>query len=214
MVKQASASRARLKRRILRPPGAPPRPRHPDVRRGTLVEAAGALFVEQGVEATTIDEIAARAGVAKGTFYHYFAAKTDLLDALRDRFSDAFTARVTEAVDRCAADDWPARLTAWIEAAVAAYLEMRALHDVVFHGAEMPLRHAMGSVAVVQCLATLLADGAEAGAWSVSDTSDVAVIMFHGLHGAVDEAIICGHPDRTPALLLSRLYLRMLGVDR
>src|SRR3546814_5880367 len=63
-------------------------PRRSEVRRGALIEAAGTLFVEQGVDATTVDDIARRAGVAKGTFYHYFGSKACMLDALRERFSD------------------------------------------------------------------------------------------------------------------------------
>jgi TetR/AcrR family transcriptional regulator, cholesterol catabolism regulator len=47
-------------------------------------EAALALFREKGYEATTVDEIAERADVAKGTFFNYFARKDSLLEALAD----------------------------------------------------------------------------------------------------------------------------------
>src|SRR3546814_15644246 len=73
---------------------------------------------------------------------------------------------------------------------------MRALHDVVFHSAELPLRHAMGDEPVVKNLAGLLMDGEAAGAWSIMDPLYVAVIMFHGLHGAVDEAIVAENVDK------------------
>jgi len=43
-----------------------------------LVEAAYQLFLEQGFDAVSIQEIAERAGVAKGTFYLYFRDKDDL----------------------------------------------------------------------------------------------------------------------------------------
>src|SRR3546814_14561975 len=73
---------------------------------------------------------------------------------------------------------------------------MRALHDVVFHSAELPLRHAMGDEPVVKNLAGLLMDGEAAGAWSIMDPLYVEVIMFHGLHGAVDEAIVAENVDK------------------
>lgn len=57
------------------------------VRLDELMAAAEDLFVRQGVEATTIDQIVAQAGVAKGTFYHYFSSKADVLAALRAKFS-------------------------------------------------------------------------------------------------------------------------------
>src|SRR3546814_5848805 len=83
------------------PSSSPSAPRRSEVRRGALIEAAGTLFVEQGVDATTVDDIAKRAGVAKGTFYHYFGSKACMLDALRERFSDQFISRIASAIAHC-----------------------------------------------------------------------------------------------------------------
>src|SRR5262245_66406031 len=47
--------------------------------RAAIREAANALFLEHGVDATTVDAICAAAGVSKGTFYLYFHRKEDLL---------------------------------------------------------------------------------------------------------------------------------------
>lgn len=47
-----------------------------------LFLAAYSLFLEKGIEKTSIDDIAKNAGVAKGTFYLYFNDKYDLLDKL------------------------------------------------------------------------------------------------------------------------------------
>ena len=47
--------------------------------RAAIRDAANALFLEHGVEATTVDAICAAAGVSKGTFYLYFHRKEDLL---------------------------------------------------------------------------------------------------------------------------------------
>lgn len=203
--------RSRPMKRRSRSPGAPVGPRRADVRRAALVAAAGELFVERGVEATTVDEIAARAGVAKGTFYHYFSTKADMLDALRARFSDEMLDRIDRATEACTPGDWTAKLRCWIVATIDAYFDMRALHDVVFHGAEMPLRQAMGDISVVQHLAGVLAAGAEAEGWQVADPRSVAVVMFHGLHGAADETIVGNRPTDEVAPMLADLYVRMIG---
>jgi AcrR family transcriptional regulator len=50
--------------------------------RHKLYEAAVTLIAEQGFSATTVDEIAERAGVAKGTVYYNFAGKNDLFEGL------------------------------------------------------------------------------------------------------------------------------------
>jgi TetR/AcrR family transcriptional regulator, cholesterol catabolism regulator len=50
--------------------------------RQRLYEAAVALVAEQGFSATTVDDIAERAGVAKGTVYYNFPSKTALFEEL------------------------------------------------------------------------------------------------------------------------------------
>lgn len=62
-----------------------------------LFEAAYNLFAEKGMQATSIDEVARRAGVAKGTFYLYFKDKYDLMNQLilsksADVFKDVIAA--------------------------------------------------------------------------------------------------------------------------
>src|SRR5439155_7896810 len=54
------------------------RTQEPAVRR-RLVEAATRLFAEKGYEGASVSEIVAAAGVTKGSMYHYFQAKDDLL---------------------------------------------------------------------------------------------------------------------------------------
>src|SRR5439155_14800464 len=54
------------------------RAQEPAVRR-RLVEAAVRLFAEKGYENASVSEIVAAAGVTKGSMYHYFQAKDDLL---------------------------------------------------------------------------------------------------------------------------------------
>ncbi len=57
--------------------------------RETLAEAACELFLEQGYEATSIADIAQRAGVSRSSFFNYFASKGDMLWAgLDERLDD------------------------------------------------------------------------------------------------------------------------------
>lgn len=68
---------------------APARQRRKDARPQELLDAALALFVERGFAATRMEEIAARAGVSKGTLYLYYPSKEELLKAvIRDRLSN------------------------------------------------------------------------------------------------------------------------------
>ncbi|EJO5347694.1 TetR/AcrR family transcriptional regulator [Clostridium botulinum] len=47
-----------------------------------LYESAYELFIEKGINYTSIDDIVKKAGVAKGTFYLYFKNKYDIIDKI------------------------------------------------------------------------------------------------------------------------------------
>jgi TetR/AcrR family transcriptional regulator, cholesterol catabolism regulator len=56
--------------------------------RDRIRAAALSLFRERGYEATTVEEIAERADVAKGTFFNYFPRKDSLLVALGEEMME------------------------------------------------------------------------------------------------------------------------------
>jgi AcrR family transcriptional regulator len=177
-----------------------------------LIEIASKLFIEKGYEATTMDEIAAGAGVAKGTLYHYFASKSELLEVIQDGFENEVMSRVRSRVGSCASDNWRGRLKAWIEAAVGAYFDLSELHDVIFFGPGMPLRYTMTDDEITRYLAKLIRDGAQAGAWQVDDELWTAIIMFYAFRGGCDEAIVGTHCAEDVSRKLYSVFLRMLGV--
>lgn len=59
--------------------------KNPGVRRNEILDTAQQLFHVKGYEQTTIRDIIGAVGIAKGTFYHHFQSKQDLLDALVER---------------------------------------------------------------------------------------------------------------------------------
>src|ERR1700733_11152700 len=56
--------------------------RRKEARPGEIEAAALVCFAERGFAACSLDEIAARAGVTKGTLYLYFRSKEDLFKAV------------------------------------------------------------------------------------------------------------------------------------
>jgi TetR/AcrR family transcriptional regulator len=58
------------------------RERRKEARPGELLDAALDLFVEKGYAATRAEEVAARAGVSKGTLFLYFPNKEELFKAV------------------------------------------------------------------------------------------------------------------------------------
>ncbi len=61
---------------------------HVQERRREILQAAAALFAEQGYQRTSVKEIADRAGIAPGTIYLYFDSKGDLLIGLMMRLAE------------------------------------------------------------------------------------------------------------------------------
>jgi AcrR family transcriptional regulator len=75
--------------------GEPPRERSDAARnRESLLVAADALIGEYGVEAVTMEAIAARAGVGKGTVFRRFDSREGLMGAVLNRSETAFQAAV------------------------------------------------------------------------------------------------------------------------
>src|ERR1700742_2918236 len=65
--------------------------------RERLVIAAVDLFTEQGYDATTVAQIAERAGVTKSTFFRHFPDKRELLVAGQDTLGRLMTEGIAEA---------------------------------------------------------------------------------------------------------------------
>ena len=63
-----------------------------------IVSAAWKLFYQYGYENTTIDDIAEMSQTSKGTFYHYFNSKDDLLGSLSYLFDQKYE-ELTETMD-------------------------------------------------------------------------------------------------------------------
>src|SRR5215470_13155378 len=57
-----------------------------EARRDQILEAALHLFARKGFAESTVDEVAAEAGLGKATIYLYFPSKEVLLQKLVDRF--------------------------------------------------------------------------------------------------------------------------------
>src|SRR5690242_13997672 len=62
--------------------------RRPEDRPDELLEAALHIFAERGYANTKLEDIAAKVGVSKGTIYHYFATKEDLLLRALEHYHD------------------------------------------------------------------------------------------------------------------------------
>ncbi|WP_369354634.1 TetR/AcrR family transcriptional regulator [Streptomyces sp. cg2] len=75
-----------------------PRPLIPN-RRESILDAAENLFIERGFEATTMQEVSERVGIAKGAIYREFVSKTQLVQEVLDRSADRLWNDVAQRVE-------------------------------------------------------------------------------------------------------------------
>ena len=68
------------------------------LRREQILSAATKAFARSGFTATSLDDIAAEAGVSRVILYRHFESKTDLYQSVLDRFCDMLSAHVAEPV--------------------------------------------------------------------------------------------------------------------
>lgn len=70
--------------------------KEPEVRRNEILDAAGELFMINGFDKTSTNEILEKAGIARGTLYYYFKSKEAIMDALIERQNTSMLAAASE----------------------------------------------------------------------------------------------------------------------
>jgi AcrR family transcriptional regulator len=183
-------------------------------RREALVDASFEAFIEDGVAATSVDDIVARAHVAKGTFYLYFRTKQDAVDAVAERIVDGVAANVAAAAS--------APGLAPVERLVSLGRSIGQVgsdpHELeiieVFHRPENRAIHDRLSGRIIRRLAptvgSLIADGIEQGTFARQDPDLAAAFVlatFSSLHDIVGDG---AGVDRAAAAL-NVFILRGLG---
>ena len=78
-------------------------------REALILQVAEEVLMEKGYRETSMDEIAARVGVAKGTVYLHFPSKEDLVVAIFARDMQQFLQAVEVAIEGAAASELTAR---------------------------------------------------------------------------------------------------------
>lgn len=78
--------------------GSGKRQRRKDARPGEIIDVALACFLEAGYEATRLDDVARRAGVAKGTVYLYFETKERLFRAVVQQVTATNVRQLSETI--------------------------------------------------------------------------------------------------------------------
>jgi AcrR family transcriptional regulator len=168
-----------------------------------ILDAAAHLFAGQFYHEARMDDIAAEAGVSKGTLYSYFRDKDELYLALLERASTGMVKSLEQAVNR--KDGAHGKLVALVDAIVSYFDNQPHVFDLiqrveVLHprSAEFPWQRARDTS--VRLVLEVFKEGRTSGAFHVREPELAALLLLGGLRSVVR----FGNKPR-PAGLASRL---------
>lgn len=180
------------------------------------MDAARALFVESGYEATSIRRIAERIGASSGTLYHYFEDKPALMAQL---VSEAF-GKLNSRLSSIAKDSAPPldNLRRGATAYIMFGLENPHQYAVLFMKTEEMLNDERikevfrrDGFSCFDCLRRMTRDCVEAGALrpELTDVEEVAQSLWAAIHGVTSILISC---DGFPFIERTRLIDRHVDI--
>jgi len=179
----------------------------PDTRRQEILDAALSLFAERGFDATTVQGIAAAAGVAAGTVYLYFPSKEHVLLALHHQYHAAMQTRLEEATAAALSGSINPRgiygigIDAMVDAVVEFCLELPRettvvcrylprIHDEVLREGE----------AMATYIAAAIRAGVEDGRLHVTDPEMAGRLMTAALREPLIDLMVTGRREEIPRL--------------
>ncbi len=183
-----------------------------DERRRDILNAAVHLFAEEGFHETTVQEIAAAAGVATGTVYLYFPSKDQVLLALHRRLGEGLAAHVEDAAsdmfDRQARGeqvDYREAVDAIVDSLVGHAIENRELTEVCCRYRPLIHRDPHGTLGErhLGLVMRVLEAGVALGLIHTSDSEMTAYLLDAAISETVSDHITYGEPADLERLVAS-----------
>lgn len=160
--------------------------RAPQQRQAAVLDAARSLFIDAGVARTSIEAIAKRAGVAKGTVFLYFPTKEHIVQAIEAEFNARIVERTRAAATSAARHD---AVESWCRELVHAYLDELDVHDMLFYSGAAATRESVADNALIDDLEALLST------LDVDEPAVTAAFLVGGITLLTDRAVLA---DRAP----------------
>jgi AcrR family transcriptional regulator len=163
------------------------------VRPDQILDAAQSVLLTDGAVGLTMDAVATKAGIGKGTIYHYYRSKSDILSALRARYLARITAHADAAARRVRTRAPAVRIERFFAALLESTVDNGELVWILFHQTAVEEENELAGIS--DALFSLIRDEIAAGRLSLSDPEFTATFMLHGFHGSVEAAFHRGDFD-------------------
>lgn len=144
------------------------------------------MIISEGSAEVSVADIAAEAGLAKGTFYLYFNNKEQLMATLRELVTAEFADLFRLPSDLRSPDAWRRVLHAELIHLIDVQLKYQTLYRAVCppgdHTGAMSAKHVLG------VLRHFISEGHAVGVFRVEDADLAAAFIFNAIQGAVVHA--------------------------
>lgn len=188
-----------------------------DVRLNEILDAAESLFIQKGYTKATVNDILEKVGIGKGTFYHYFKSKEDVMDAVISRMVD-FVVDKTEVIANSPELGAHEKLKQIISALNLSenpnHGMIEELHE--YSNAQMHQKSIIETIqAVAPIIATVINQGVAEGIYHVEYPLETIEFLLVANQFIFDEGIIKWQPEEfmTRAIAFTHITECVLGAD-
>ena len=192
------------------------RPTGKQERRDQILGIARDVFARRGYHQTTIDEIVAQAGIARGTFYLYFEDKRAIFSELVDRFA----MRINQAILPIATDDAARPVAEQVRENIRVILRTclgeRAMTKILLTdavGVDPAFDRKLSTFyeTVVQLLVESLKDGQTLGIVADGEPRVLAYLSIGALKELLYQAVTLGFAEETADVLTEQIFTFLSG---
>lgn len=195
-------------------------------RRQEILDKAKILFLQQGYDETPISSILQSVGIAKGTFYHYFKSKNELLNALVEQMTEQIMEQINPILESPTLSARE-KMEQYFETAKNVKTKnvalIRASLQMMYKQSNIKFKLLVDRLSrekIVPSLAKIIDQGRREGSFKAEYSQETASTIVASLQGQTDtlaKEILSENPD--PAKLQkyldfsSYLFNRLLGVQ-
>ncbi len=154
-----------------------------DKKKEQIVEASIELFVKKGMEKSSLADILEAASISKGTFYHYFKTKDDLLDEIIKKINLALIEPMNRILENNELDA-PAKFRAWfsheqlIKGAQQSLMIEFMKHIYAEHNLKLRRKYQSQTIEqLIPFFAKIIEQGKDEGTISISDPENAAFLI-------------------------------------
>lgn len=188
-----------------------------DERKNEIIDTAERLFAVKGYEQCSVNDILTEIGIAKGTFYHYFKSKEEVLDAVIGKATRIIEERVNAVADNKNLSYDDKILQIFLAMKIKDQMKEGLLEEI--HKVENTLMHQKSLVSIMEVLTPILMhvveDGNKSGAFNCEYPEQFMQIFLSSSMALLDDGIFQVAPEKKQGLFIALIAVleKMLGVE-